>query len=331
MAAQAAGRAAPLGLPRHRPRPADHADRGRPACTRSVARPGDRSERRRDRRALASPARRAGCVIDGRPRVRATRCAAPRARVAAARRRALRGPRRAARPRLRPARPRRPARRRPPLHRPRLPAGDAGRRRDPAGRLRAGAVAALQPRLRRVDRHLGHRRRARPAAIGPRSRRARPPARCACISSRAPTPAARLRAFLRETGLPALLPEWGYGHWKSRDVYEHQRRRARRLRGLPRHDIPLDAIVIDSPWETQYNTWGFNPHQFPDAARAGRADARRRRAHRRLGDPLGQPRLERRPEPARRRVRAAAPRARAQLRRGRRGGSLRRAAADGEP
>ena len=37
-----------------------------------------------------------------------------------------------------------------------------------------------------------------------------------------PTPAARLRSFLAETGLPALLPEWAYGHWKSRDVYEHQ-------------------------------------------------------------------------------------------------------------
>ena len=34
----------------------------------------------------------------------------------------------------------------------------------------------------------------------------------------------RLRRFLRLTnGLPALLPEWAYGHWKSRDVYEHQR------------------------------------------------------------------------------------------------------------
>ena len=24
--------------------------------------------------------------------------------------------------------------------------------------------------------------------------------------------------------------------------------------------------MIDSPWATQYNTWEFNPHQFPDAA-----------------------------------------------------------------
>ena len=43
-------------------------------------------------------------------------------------------------------RPRHPARRRSPLHRARLPAGDARRRRHPPGRLRAGAVAAVQPR-----------------------------------------------------------------------------------------------------------------------------------------------------------------------------------------
>ena len=81
-----------------------------------------------------------------------------------------------------------------------------------------------------------------------------------------PTPAARLRAFLREIGLPALLPEWAYGHWKSRDVYEHQEDVEDDWRGYRRNDLPLDAIVIDSPWETQYNTWRFNPHQFPDAA-----------------------------------------------------------------
>ena len=36
-------------------------------------------------------------------------------------------------------------------------------------------------------------------------------------------------------------------------------------RGYRDNELPLDAIVIDSPWETQYNTWRFNPHQFPDA------------------------------------------------------------------
>jgi alpha-glucosidase (family GH31 glycosyl hydrolase) len=80
-----------------------------------------------------------------------------------------------------------------------------------------------------------------------------------------PTPAAALRHYLRLTGLPALLPEWAYGHWKSRDVYEHQRDVEDDWHGYRRNDLPLDAIVIDSPWETQYNTWEFNPHQFPDA------------------------------------------------------------------
>jgi alpha-glucosidase (family GH31 glycosyl hydrolase) len=79
-----------------------------------------------------------------------------------------------------------------------------------------------------------------------------------------PTPAARLRRFLRLTGFPALLPEWGYGHWKSRDVYAHQRDVLDDFEGCRDNAIPLDAIVIDSPWETQYNTWRFNPKQFPD-------------------------------------------------------------------
>jgi alpha-glucosidase (family GH31 glycosyl hydrolase) len=80
-----------------------------------------------------------------------------------------------------------------------------------------------------------------------------------------PTPAAALRAFCRATGFPAVLPEWGYGFWKSRDVYEHQDDVADDFEGMRRHDIPLDAVVIDSPWATQYNTWEFNPFQFPDA------------------------------------------------------------------
>ena len=79
-----------------------------------------------------------------------------------------------------------------------------------------------------------------------------------------PTPAACLRRYCRLTGMPALLPEWGYGHWKSRDVYPHQRDVEDDFDGYARHAIPLDAIVLDSPWETQYNTWEFNPHQFPD-------------------------------------------------------------------
>jgi alpha-glucosidase (family GH31 glycosyl hydrolase) len=81
-----------------------------------------------------------------------------------------------------------------------------------------------------------------------------------------PSPAARLRRFLRATGLPAVLPEWGYGFWKSRDVYEHADDVLDDFDGFRRHAIALDAIVLDSPWETNYNTWVPNPGQFPDFA-----------------------------------------------------------------
>jgi alpha-glucosidase (family GH31 glycosyl hydrolase) len=81
----------------------------------------------------------------------------------------------------------------------------------------------------------------------------------------APTPAARLRAYCRLTGFAPVLPEWGYGFWKSRDFHEHRHDVLDDFDGCARHGIPLDAIVLDSPWETQYNTWEFNPHQFPDA------------------------------------------------------------------
>ena len=79
------------------------------------------------------------------------------------------------------------------------------------------------------------------------------------------TPFGRLRHYLRMTGFPVVLPEWGYGHWKSRDVYEHQRDAEEDYDGYREHEIALDAIVLDSPWATHYNSWEFNPHQFPDA------------------------------------------------------------------
>ena len=81
----------------------------------------------------------------------------------------------------------------------------------------------------------------------------------------ASTPAARLRAMCQATGFPALLPEWGYGFWKSRDVHEDTEAVLDDFHGYRNARIPLDAVVIDSPWATQYNSWEFNPHQFPDA------------------------------------------------------------------
>ena len=118
------------------------------------------------------------------PRARAVgrgRAAAAGHRVGRARRGALRRAGRAPRAARRPRRARGPARRRPRLHRPRLPARHARAGRHPAGRLRAGAVPAVQPRLRAVvrdvrQRHALRARRAH-AGLDPRRGRAAAPAR----------------------------------------------------------------------------------------------------------------------------------------------------------
>ncbi len=123
----------------------------------------------------------------------------------------------------------------------------------------------LERGMGRLGRDLGRRASASISTAGSRSPSAGPPGRLRLHLLCDPSPAARLRHYLRLTGFPTLMPEWAYGHWKSRDVYEHQDDVLDDLDGYVEHGLPLDAIVIDSPWETQYNTWRFNPHQFPDA------------------------------------------------------------------
>lgn len=100
-----------------------------------------------------------------------------------------------------------------------------------------------------------------------------------------PTPAARLRRFLRLTGLPALLPEWAYGHWKSRDVFEHQRDAENDFEGYERHRIPLDAIVIDSPWGRRWASPGVatRPPASGPSRRSWPPPSPRRRAATRTG------------------------------------------------
>ena len=226
--------------------------------------------------------------------------------------------------------PDRPARRRPPLHGARLSrrrcSPRAGSRRATARRCRGCCRAAGTACWCRRDANGTRFDFSQRAHVGVDPRRRRPAATCRCSCD--PTPAARLRSLCRMTGFPAVLPEWGYGFWKSRDVHEHQDDVFDDFDGFRRHEIALDAIVIDSPWATQYNTWEFNPHQFPDAPGMIRRMRERRRADRAVVHALGQHstratgRSRRSPNPS-----ALHPRARAQLRAGggRRATSSRRA------
>ena len=149
------------------------------------------------------------------------------------------------------------------LHGPRLPARDARRGRHRAGRLRAGAVALLERRLGALGRDLGRRARARPRATGSRSPSAAPRGRCACGCSAIRH---RRRACATTCGSPGCRRCCPSGRTATGRAATSTRTSATwsTTSRATAQRLPLDAIVIDSPWETQYNTWRFNPHQFPD-------------------------------------------------------------------
>lgn len=69
-----------------------------------------------------------------------------------------------------------------------------------------------------------------------------------------------------DTGTPVApgpWPDWAWTHW----VWEGESTQESALAlvdGYLEHDIPVGAIIIDSPWETGYNTFEWDPALFPD-------------------------------------------------------------------
>ncbi|MBN2800283.1 MAG: hypothetical protein JXX28_14175 [Deltaproteobacteria bacterium] len=63
----------------------------------------------------------------------------------------------------------------------------------------------------------------------------------------------------------APWPEWAFHHWVWENESTDQSATAL-VDGFLDHDIPVGAVIIDSPWATGYNTFDFDPARFPDPA-----------------------------------------------------------------
>ena len=67
------------------------------------------------------------------------------------------------------------------------------------------------------------------------------------------------------TGLPPLTPRWAYEPW----AWEDETHTARAVRELvddyQQRDIPTGAVILDSPWQTNYNTFEFGT-SYPNPA-----------------------------------------------------------------
>jgi alpha-D-xyloside xylohydrolase len=73
-----------------------------------------------------------------------------------------------------------------------------------------------------------------------------------------------LEAFTALTGRTPVPPPWAFGLWKSRDVHHNQDSVLVDVERLRRYAIPSSVLVLDSPWETGYNTFDVNREQFRD-------------------------------------------------------------------
>jgi alpha-glucosidase (family GH31 glycosyl hydrolase) len=51
--------------------------------------------------------------------------------------------------------------------------------------------------------------------------------------------------------------------WISKDISTRDDTRAF-VAGFRERDIPVGVVVLDSPWETNYNTFVPNPTRYPD-------------------------------------------------------------------
>lgn len=64
---------------------------------------------------------------------------------------------------------------------------------------------------------------------------------------------------------PLHTPRWAFEPWISKDISDGADTRAF-VKGFRDRDIPLGVVVLDSPWETNYNTFVPNPERYPEFA-----------------------------------------------------------------
>ncbi len=62
---------------------------------------------------------------------------------------------------------------------------------------------------------------------------------------------------------PVHTPRWAFEPWISKDISDGDDTRAF-VEGFRSRDIPVGAVVLDSPWETNYNTFVPDPVRYAD-------------------------------------------------------------------
>lgn len=66
---------------------------------------------------------------------------------------------------------------------------------------------------------------------------------------------------------PPITPAWAFGHIVWEDSINTRESAERLVLAYQQHDIPVDAIIIDSPWTTSYNDFIWDETRYPQPQR----------------------------------------------------------------
>ena len=82
---------------------------------------------------------------------------------------------------------------------------------------------------------------------------------CTSCGGRSPTP---VPVKLHPEKAP--WPAWAWSHWVWEDEENTQAATLQLVKDYQAHDIPVSAVIIDSPWATCYSSFVFDPQRYPD-------------------------------------------------------------------
>jgi len=63
---------------------------------------------------------------------------------------------------------------------------------------------------------------------------------------------------------PSITPAWAFGHIVWEDSINTRQAAERLVREYKQHDIPVDGIIIDSPWSNSYNDFTWDEGRYPE-------------------------------------------------------------------
>lgn len=69
---------------------------------------------------------------------------------------------------------------------------------------------------------------------------------------------------IKKSKQPPVSPAWVFDHWVWEDDDNTQDAVFELVNGYAEHNIPVGAVVIDSPWSTEYNNFVWNREAYPD-------------------------------------------------------------------